>query len=113
MYICGDGGTAYLGNSNCNNNVSVVLGDDCLGPTNYAIGITIITISITITLHYITIIHALLLLLSSLLLFLAKIDVEGFEIRALNGIKRYQHHYHHHRRHHYHHHYYHHQKSHC
>jgi len=54
MYICGDGGTAYLGNSNCNNNVSVVLGDDCLGPTNYAIGITTITISITITLHYIT-----------------------------------------------------------
>jgi hypothetical protein len=48
MYICGDGGTAYLGNSNCNNNVSVVLGDDCLSPTTYAIGI-VITITITIT----------------------------------------------------------------
>jgi len=47
MYICGDGGTAYLGNSNCNNNVSVVLGDDCLSPTTYAIGI-VITITITI-----------------------------------------------------------------
>ena len=49
MTLCGDGGTAYLGklDSNCNNNVSVVLGDDCLSPTTYAIGIAI-TITITI-----------------------------------------------------------------